>query len=299
MMMACWNADDIHGRKLELEHFLSDHSIYALSEKNLEPGGALRFANYICHRTDRPTRGGGKEILVRSGIDNYAVPVSGLQHLGTAAIHVVLTNRPVKFVATYVSPTRLLIKSELTECLSGFSSVLMGGDLNAKHRDWNCRLTTSRGSLLCDYANRNSSLVYGTDSPTTNPYNSNATPNVLDIVIVKDFVLPVHLTVCQALSSDHHLSSPTQYVEHLFTTHRTTPTSREWTGPASLEAGLPGNPAVNDKEGINKFFEKVTSAIKAALAASAPRSRLCADWRPPLLAGIHDKIRPKNRLRRQ
>jgi hypothetical protein len=30
----------------------------------------------------------------------------------------------------------------------------------------------------------------------------NDIPDVLDIVAVKDFVLPVHLTVCSALSSD-------------------------------------------------------------------------------------------------
>jgi hypothetical protein len=70
-----------------------------------------------------------------------------------------------------------------------------------KHRDWNSKLTTVRGSLLCDYANRNSCLVYGPDSPIINLYNSNATPDILDIV-VKDFVLPVYLTVCHALTSN-------------------------------------------------------------------------------------------------
>jgi hypothetical protein len=78
----------------------------------------------------------------------------------------------------------------------------MAGDLNAKHKDWNSRLTTARGLLLRDYADRNSCLIYGPDSPTTAPYTHNATPDVPDIV-VKDFVLPVHLTVCAALSSDH------------------------------------------------------------------------------------------------
>jgi len=71
----------------------------------------------------------------------------------------------------------------------------MVGDLNAKHRDWNSRVTTAWISFLCDCANRNSCLVYGPDSPTTNPSNSNATPDVLDIVVVKDLVLVVHLTV--------------------------------------------------------------------------------------------------------
>jgi hypothetical protein len=79
----------------------------------------------------------------------------------------------------------------------------MAGELNAKHKDWNSRLTTARGSLLRYYNDRNSCLIYGLDSPTTVPCTHKATADVLDIVAVNDYLLPVHLTVCAALSSDH------------------------------------------------------------------------------------------------
>jgi hypothetical protein len=126
------------------------------------------------------------------------VPVWGLQHLEATAIHLVLATRPVKLVAAYLSPKGPLIESDLTECLSGGSPVLMAGDLNTKQPDWNSRLITVSGSLLRDYANRNSCLLYGPDSPTTAPYTYNAT-----VAVVKDFAQPVHLSVCSALSSDH------------------------------------------------------------------------------------------------
>jgi hypothetical protein len=83
-------------------------------------------------------------ILVRGGIDHYAVLVSGLQHLEAAVIHLVMATRPVKLVAAYLSPTRHLIESDLTECPSGGFPVLMVGDLNAKHTDWNSGLITAR-----------------------------------------------------------------------------------------------------------------------------------------------------------
>jgi hypothetical protein len=51
--------------------------------------------------------------------------------------------------------------------------VLMAGDLNAKHVDWNSRLTTRRGKLLRDYADENACLIFGTD-----PYNLSATLDV-------------------------------------------------------------------------------------------------------------------------
>jgi hypothetical protein len=197
LRLTCWNSDGVCGRKLELEHFLCEHGvdICLLNEIHLVAQRALRIGICVCHRTDRHTPGGGKAILVHKGIDHYAVPVSGLQYLEANAIHLVLATRPVKLVSAYHAPTRPLIESDMTECVSRGIHVLMAGDLNAKHKDGISRLTTARGSLLRDYAGRNSCLIYGPDSPTTAPYTYSATPDVLDIVVVvKDFVLPVHLS---------------------------------------------------------------------------------------------------------
>jgi hypothetical protein len=99
LRLAYWNVDGVRGKKLE--QFLSEHGvdICLLNETHLESGRALRFVNCVCHRTDRPTRGGSKVRFVRRGIDYYAVPVSGLQHLEATAMHLVLATRPVKLVA--------------------------------------------------------------------------------------------------------------------------------------------------------------------------------------------------------
>jgi hypothetical protein len=62
----------------------------------------------------------------------------------------------------------------------------MAGDLNAKHVDWNSRLNTRRGKLLRDYSDGNSCLIFGPDTPTTNPYNPSSTPDVSDIAVTKE-----------------------------------------------------------------------------------------------------------------
>ena len=59
-------------------------------------------------------------------------------------------------------------------------------ELNAKHVDWNSRLTTRRGKVLRHYADEISCLIFGPDTPTTNLYNPSATPGVLDIAVTKD-----------------------------------------------------------------------------------------------------------------
>jgi hypothetical protein len=178
----------------------------------------------------------------------------------------------------------------------------MAGDLNAKHKEWNSGLTTAKGSLLRDYADRNSCLIYWPDSPTTAPYTHNATPDVLDIVVVKDFVIPVHLTVCAALSSDHLPILIDTSCRSSFHNLPDRPdfTRMDWaTFQTCLEHRLPGNPVVVDEEAIDKCLEEPTSAIHEATAASTPRRRPRADPRPPLPASIQDEIRLKNRLRRQ
>jgi hypothetical protein len=81
---------------LELEHFLSQHGvdICLLSETFLNSDQAFRLANYVYHRTDRPT-GGVTDILVRRGIVHNSVPVPRLTHLEATAIQVILAGRPV------------------------------------------------------------------------------------------------------------------------------------------------------------------------------------------------------------
>ena len=129
----------MRGRKLELEHFLRQHAvdICLLSETFLKPDQAFRLDNYVCHRTDRPTAGGGTAILVRRGIVHHSVPVPGLTHLETTAVQVTLAGRPVKILAGYLSPARPLIGADLTACFGGGLPVLLAGDLNAKHMNWN------------------------------------------------------------------------------------------------------------------------------------------------------------------
>jgi hypothetical protein len=76
----------------------------------------------FCHRTDRLTEGGGTAILVRRGVDHYALPVQGVKHLEATAIQVMLASKPVKTLAVYQSPSRPLIASDLSTLVAVFPS---------------------------------------------------------------------------------------------------------------------------------------------------------------------------------
>ena len=123
------------------------------------------------------TLGGGTVILVRRGIVQRSVPVPVLTHLEATAIQVTLAGRPVIVLAAYLSPSRSLIGADLSACFGGGLPVLMAGDLNVKHVDWNSRQSTRRGKLLSDYAEENSCLTFGLVSPPNNLYNPSVTPD--------------------------------------------------------------------------------------------------------------------------
>jgi hypothetical protein len=179
-----------------MENFLNEDSveICLLNETLLKPDQAFRVANYVCHRKDRTIAGVGTAILVRRGIVHHSVPVPGLTYLEATAIHVTLAGKTVKILAVYLSLSRPLIRADLTARFGGGLPVLMAGDLNAKHVDWKSRITTRRGKILRDYADGNSCQIFVPDTPTTNPYNTSVTRDVLDVVLKQNLSFPVYLT---------------------------------------------------------------------------------------------------------
>ena len=107
--LACWNADGVHGRMIEMEHFLSQHDVHIClpSETILSPVQAFWLNIYVCHCTDRITPGGDTAVLVRQGIVHHDVSILGLTHLEAIIITVMMTGRVVKILAAYPSPPDL------------------------------------------------------------------------------------------------------------------------------------------------------------------------------------------------
>ena len=143
LRLACWNADGVRGRKLELEHFLNQHDvdISLLSEAFLNHNEAFRLANCLPPHRQTDNRGRyshpgppwySPPLSAHSGPD----PFGGYRHPGHKP------GKPVKICAAYLSPSHPLIVAELSACYGGGIPVLMAGDRNAKHVDWNSRLST-------------------------------------------------------------------------------------------------------------------------------------------------------------
>ena len=205
-------------------------------------------------------------------------------------------------LATYLSPSRPLIGTDLTDCLGRGFPVLMAGDLNVKHVDWNSRLNTRRGKPLHDYADANSCLIFGPDSPATNPYNLSVIPDVLDIMITKNLSFPVYLTSCSALNPDHLpvIIDTLCCLSFHHTPDRPDFRRTEWGNfQTQLEELIPFNPELHNEMAIDTCVENFCGAVPKVLAVSTPKRRPRDDPPPLVPAGIQDDIRLKNRLQRQ
>jgi hypothetical protein len=154
--------------------------------------------------------------------------------------------------------------------------VLIPGDLNAKHVDWNYRLTTRRGKLLRDYADRNSCQIFGPDTPITNTCNHSATPDILDIVITRDIPFSVHLASCSALSLDHLPVLIDTTCRSSFQQPPDRPDFRrtDWVQfQTQLEAEVQLNPELHYGMAIYKCVQNYSEAVLRAPSASTPKCR--------------------------
>jgi hypothetical protein len=156
----------------------------------------------------------------------------------------------------------------------------------------NSRLGTKRGRLLRNYTDKNSCLNYGPETNTTTPYNPSATPDVLDIIIMKDLVTPVYLTMCSALSSDYlHILINTRCRSSFLSKPDCQDLRTEWSKfQACLEARLPTNPDFPNEAAIDACVKELSSAFSKTLADSTPKCRSRDEPRPPIPTCIQEEI---------
>ena len=148
----------------------------------------------------------------------------------------------------------------------------MAGDLNAKHVDCNSRLITNRGNpyVIC---RRKPCLIFGPDTPTTIPYNPSANSDVLDIVVTKDLPIPVYLSSCSALRSDHLTVLIDTTCRSSFHQTSDCPNLRrtDWANFRNLlEDKIPFDPELLNWIAIDTWVENFSGPVLQALAASTP-----------------------------
>ena len=87
-------------------------------------------------------------------------------------------------VAAYKPPQKELLHPDLAVAFDAHRRVIMAGDLNCKHRDWNSRLTAPNGKRLRRFADSRRIQVIGPTQPTFYPSQLRAASDVLDLSLI-------------------------------------------------------------------------------------------------------------------
>ena len=105
-----------------------------LNETHLQPDDKFTTRNYTSYRADRQDRrGGGVAIIIHKSIKHHVVDLPVLNRLEAVAIKVSIRGRTITLISAY-NPPGNIDTNDLETLLSLPYSLVIAGDLNAKHR---------------------------------------------------------------------------------------------------------------------------------------------------------------------
>ena len=199
-----------------------------------------------------------------------------LNRLEAVAVRVNVDRHPVTLVSVYNPPGDINV-NDIEILLRLPSPTIIAGDMNAKHVDWNCRVTNPQGNALRD-------LYYGSDinfeilapsSPTFIPDNQNHAPDILEIALVKDFQSILQINAVNALNSDH-LPVIIQLHGQITKAEQRTYLKYDHANWEKLEFEIHSkleqiNSVINSEAELNDGVNKLTTVIQQAIENNVPR----------------------------
>ena len=171
-----------------------------IGETNFNEKSTFNMQGYTCYRKDRitDTYGGGVLLLVNNNLPSEEVEITTTDLEAVAA----KINGTV-YVSAYLPPKKIIKNSELDVIFNSANSVLIVGDLNAKHQNWNCQRGNQSGKILNEYMNTKAYVILATDDPTHFPYNPDHIPSVIDVALHKGIKNCYNIETVNELFSDH------------------------------------------------------------------------------------------------
>lgn len=203
-----WNANGLRSKRATFIDFLSRHSVdvACVSETHLIATEHFRVGGYNIYRKDRtaPVASGGVAIFIKKSISHYEVLLPHLISIEAVSIFLMSkSGEKLKITSVYKPPNKRLNSTDLDKLFFDHGASLLVGDLNCKHTSWNCRVSNPNGNRLFNYVSANNVTVSSPTEPTFYPRQNNLQPDILDIIVNKNFTKPIYHHALPELDSDH------------------------------------------------------------------------------------------------
>lgn len=224
-----WNCRSIRNKIFELIHFLNSNNvdICLLSETWLSDENTFYHPQYSCVRRDRVGRnGGGVAILVKKTIQFNIIPCIATEVVENVGIEISFReNSNLRIYSVYFpggqnnSVFRNKFKSDIRKMLNMPYKYLICGDLNSRHRSWNCLRANPWGNILHDCLSHFPVTISFPSTPTFFPAAANLNPSTLDLILSNIPEFLSHPITKNDLNSDHlpimfHVLSSTTMMEN-------------------------------------------------------------------------------------
>jgi hypothetical protein len=212
-------------------------------------------------------------------------------------VHTTLRKKLV-IVSGYNPPTNTLRREEVLELFPIQAPAVVMGDMNSKHRAWNCTMTNSNGNTILNVFTDNNITIATPPSPTHYPPRGQA--STLDVAMYRGCTISTPQAI-PALSSDHN---PVVYKVRLTPLHMTKKTffdyrNVNWTRYQQLITSTLTQPSsITGEEEFDRALTTFTTTILTAAEQTIPK-RTVQGQRPPLPSHIRNLLRIRNYVRLQ
>lgn len=208
LTIANWNANGIKNKRTTFIAFLASHNIdiACVTETHLINNEKFTIPGYRIYRHDRiaPIASGGVAVIIKRSLAHHEKYLPVLQHIEATSIELKLsTNNLITIVSAYLQPNRRLNDRDIITLFDSNQATLVLGDLNCKNTAWNCRVNNPNGIRLHNITTNHGIQVTAPNSPTYYPYRHDHQPDILDILLQKNFPKPIYTNVYTELDSDH------------------------------------------------------------------------------------------------
>lgn len=187
--------------------FLARHNIdiACITETHLSEVDVLKIPGYQVYRYDRAAQiaSGGVAVLIKKKIIHHPIPNLPQLTLETIGVKIKLNDLYLTIISAYRQPKKKLNEEDLKTTFNTTEPLLMIGDLNSKNQLWGCRANNPEGNKMEAYATKYSFQIVAPEKYTYYPYRTDHLPDILDIVLQKNFDKQIYQNVIDELDSDH------------------------------------------------------------------------------------------------
>lgn len=181
-----WNSQSISNKLPETFDYLFSNNIHIalFCETWLKPKHTMYNTEYFVYRNDRMEQEhGGVAIAVRRNIVHTLLPSFNTSVIESIGVSVSTPTGNITFVSAYYTGTKSssmlpTFKNDINTLTSIKNSYFVCGDLNSRHRFWNCLRANSSGNLLHNEMLRKLFFIHHPPTPSNFPPQTRSSPSM-------------------------------------------------------------------------------------------------------------------------